>query len=483
MCGITGLICLKGQDCSFELVHAMTALKHRGFNGFGLQVEEENLKAENLKELYGKKLPGNLGIACNRLAVTGEGLQPFQSCDRKISLVHNGEIYNYLEIKEELKLHKFESNTDSEIIVHFLEEQLSKGKTLEKAVHEFMQKARGSYAVILKIGEELYAFRDFVGVRPLWFGTNNDFLAVSSEPKPLRKINIIYPQPLLPGHLLKLSSKGTELGKIFTIQDFRKSIPKKTSLNELKNSLLEAVEIHTRNVKKCGVFFSGGLDSSIVAKLVSEKVKNLELITVGLQDSEDIVSSEIVAKELDLKFSPRIVEKDELPGYVLRCLEHLPFFDQMQLEIGLVEFIASEHAFTKGLKVCFSGQGSDEIFAGYSYYKDAFKSGGEKSVEEMQWGSLDNIWSRNLMRDDLMAMANTVEIRLPFLDSEFLKHAMALPVKEKIFSAQDELRKHALRKIALELGVPKIAAEKPKKALQYGSGLGKEIKKLFSKKS
>lgn len=489
MCGITGIIGL-GNVYS-ELVDAMKQQKHRGLDGFGLQIGDKIFKAKKWKELHSMyyenqdtQLRGmnHIGISCNRLAITGKGLQPFQSQDKKLSIVHNGEIYNFEELRNNLNKNKFVSDTDSEVIVHFLSHELKKGKTIEQACKEFSLKARGSFAVIVLFEKKLYAFRDFIGIRPLWFGKNSQFTAVCSEPKPLRKMDINFPQPLLPGKLLILNSNKIEEKNLFSVLDFKNKIrAKKTNFEKLKNSLIEAVDLRTKNVKKCGVFFSGGIDSSLIALLVGKKVKNVELITVGLENSHDLEASKKAAKELGLKFSPRIVKKSELEKYVFKTLEHLPFFDIMQLQIGIVELIAAEHAFKKGLKVCFSGQGADEIFLGYNYYKDAFLQGKNKVVKEKQWASLENIWNRNLMRDDLMAMSYGIELRLPLLDSVFLENAMQLKVKDNLLNEKDSLRKRTLRKIALEFGLSKSIAFKSKKALQYGSGLGKEIVKLMKK--
>ncbi len=480
MCGIIGLHSSLGENVFSELVDGLFQLKHRGNDSFGIAVKSDAVKVKRVRELQNKFIKGFQGIAHNRLAITGHGLQPFVDEKTGIQLVHNGEIYNFKELKEELKEFNFSSDTDSEVILAFLSNELKKGNPIEKAVFEFMKKANGVYAVLFLFNESIYAFRDIIGEKPLWFGSNNAFTGICSEPKPLRKWNINFPQPLLPGHLLKVNDK-VEVKKIFNLMDFKNLVPKTSSLEKLKNSLLDSVAFRCRELNQVGVFFSAGIDSTLIAKLVSHKVENTKLITVGLKDSEDAKLSEKIAKELGLDLSLRLVEKNELPFYVNKTLEHLPFFDQLQLQIGVVELIASEQAKKENIKVVFSGQGSDEVFCGYSNFKDVLKSKGFNGVQEEIWNSLENIWNRNLIREDLMAMANTIELRLPFLDLEFLKHAMTLPVKEKILSEKDELRKHVLRKLGKEIGLPQEVLDRKKKALQYGSGIGKEVLKLFSK--
>ena len=160
-------------------------------------------------------------------------------------------------------------------------------------------------------------------------------------------------------------------------------------------------------------------------------------------------------------------------------MKALHSFDTMQLGIGIPEFVAGEAASKQGFKVVFSGQGSDEIFAGYSSYKKTLSSQSHKAVEEEMWAALENMWARNLMRDDAVTAAHSLEMRIPFLDLNFLREAMAIPASMKILSKDDTLRKHPIRNLAKKFNVPAIAIQREKKAMQYGSGVAKELEKLF----
>jgi len=208
-------------------------------------------------------------------------------------------------------------------------------------------------------------------------------------------------------------------------------------------------------------------------------VKKTILFTAGLPNSSDIVFADKAANEMGLKLIVCEIQKDELPSLVMQVMRSLSFFDLMQLGIAIPIFVCSKEAKEHKLKVAFSGQGSDEIFCGYSSYQKTLLQKNESEVKEQIWNSLSNMWSRNLYREDIISMHHSLEHRLPFLDLEFLRHAMALPLKEKITSPTDNLRKHAIRKIAKKLKVPAESIMRKKKALQYGSGVQKELSKLF----
>ena len=142
-------------------------------------------------------------------------------------------------------------------------------------------------------------------------------------------------------------------------------------------------------------------------------------------------------------------------------------------------YLAAEAARQANCKVVFSGQGSDEVFAGYSAYKDILAKSGFPAVEEEIWATLSNLWNRNLYRDDALTARHSLELRVPFLDTEFLRQAMAFPASEKIADSTDSIRKHPVRALAREFGLPEYVWKRPKKALQYGSGLGKEVGRLY----
>ena len=146
----------------------------------------------------------------------------------------------------------------------------------------------------------------------------------------------------------------------------------------------------------------------------------------------------------------------------------------MKIGVGMTIYLSCKKIHEDGLKVAISGQGADELFAGYNRYLKSFKTG--KLSEELRY-DIDNMYHVNLERDDAVSMANGVELRLPFLDKNLVEFALNIPVEYKIANEEDTLRKNILRNLGSNLGLPDEFAYRPKKAAQYGTGIDKILRK------
>ena len=149
--------------------------------------------------------------------------------------------------------------------------------------------------------------------------------------------------------------------------------------------------------------------------------------------------------------------------------------------MGLPFYWAAQKAFEAGLNVMLAGQGADELFGGYQrYVKELCKAGSEK-VRETMFKDVISIHESNLERDLKITRSLDVELRLPFASFEVAEFAMSLPVECKMEPKAETLRKLVLRKAALNAGVPQSVAEKPKKAVQYSTGVNDAIKRIAKK--
>ncbi|MFH1588317.1 MAG: asparagine synthase-related protein [Candidatus Diapherotrites archaeon] len=462
MASISFISSKKKKPVSFELLDFLYSQKHRGFDLFEIIFDEGKkeikLSANSLHELTEKinsekiKFTEALGFG-----FFNSQLNEFKSCGFKA--------LNFLEGN----LNEF--RLDGEI---FNEGAFSLLKNLNKSnIHlnlkKFISSARGEFAGAVKLNNSFYFFRDFLGGKPLWFGENSLYFAVASELRALRKLNIAFPQKLKAGHLLEFNGKKFSEKKLFDFSDLHEFEKQKTNLNELIDSLIDSVSIRTKNLRNAGIYFSGGVDSALIAKLVSEKVKKTVLLSAGFEGAQDLEFAKKSAKEMNLDLEIIYLQEKEIPEKVFSTLKTLYLFDEMQLQIALPEFVLAEYCAKNKISTVFSGQGSDELFCGYSEFKSALKESNFKGVQEKIYWFLESMDGRNFYREDMISSKFGLNLRAPLLDLEFVKKAVAFPAKEKIYSFSDELRKHPIREIAKKFGVPKISFERKKKAMQYGS--------------
>lgn len=472
MCSVIGVYSKHDKDVSAEAFVLLSTLSRRGPEAAGVKTPEEEKKGGNADSLL--PLPkGPVVLGHCLLSVTGHAIQPVDS--GKVSVAHNGEIYNY----RAMLPHSPGFSSDAEAIAGFLSVR-SEEKGFEQAVRDFFGEAEGEFAVGVLCNGSLYAFRDFLGIKPLWFGENADLVAFASEPQALSKVGIQMPNPLMPGHLLELSANGARTKKIFTLEDFRKSVPRSHSLQRLYRAFQGSVSVQCAGLERAAVLFSGGVDSSLLAKEVSKHVKGAILFAAGTEGCADFESAELSANALKLPLRKITLDGGEIQRLASRSMEILSRFDAMQIGLAVPELACAEEvARENGLKVVFSGQGSDEVFAGYASYANALRERGFVGVEEDTWSALSRMPLRNFYRDDAIISSMGLELRVPFMAREFLREAMAFPASEKILSPEDILRKHPVRAMARLSGLPDFICSRPKKAMQYGSGVQKTVTRLM----
>ena len=228
-----------------------------------------------------------------------------------------------------------------------------------------------------------------------------------------------------------------------------------------------------------GVVFSGGVDSTILVQICLSLGVKPELYTVGRKGSPDIRFSHEAADIMGLTLYTAQVTEEEVRRCVPLVLEAIEEWNIMKLGVGMATFMAAEQAAENGLRVLLSGQGADELFGGYHRYLELCKEG-PVALQNGLWQDLLQIYGVNLERDDAVAMAHSVELRVPYLDLQVINRAMDIPTHYKIRDQNDQLRKCILREVAAELSVPEFIVKRPKKAAQYGSGIHQLlVKKVF----
>jgi len=242
----------------------------------------------------------------------------------------------------------------------------------------------------------------------------------------------------------------------------------------LKEKLIQAVKSRLPE-EKFGIFFSGGVDSSLIAAIAKIFHKDFVCYAVGFQDDitkppEDIIEAQKVAKKLNLNLKYKIYNLEETEEVIKKThqiLKQVNKTDVVNIGVGAVVLAATELGKEDNINYFFSGLGSEEIFAGYDRHDKV------ANINHECWSGLKYMWDRDLVRDFNLAKELNITIKTPFLDKELITYAMKLPGDWKI---QEEKKKVILREVA-ELFLGQFAWRK-KKAAQYGSCFDKAIAKL-----
>ena len=442
--------------------------------------------------------------------------------------IFNGEIYNFNKLEGFLKENNenfTKSKSDSQLLAnltHYYYNQAVQNKEINEnylleAVKAVIKQLDGDYsfAIYDKDNDDLVVSRDPIGVKPLFYGINDDLKGFASERKALWKVGFKDSQikDLKPGSILcnfeEIDLEDDLINKIIKTDfkelkssygDYKSYLETKDSYDVykelLKDGLYESVEKRVENIVNIGLIFSGGVDSTILALILKSiaqkrekdnnlKPLNIKLYSVGLENSQDIEFSKKIAAELNLDLKTIIIDEGIVKDNVSKVLTAIEDANVMKLGVGMTIYLASKAMHEEGIKVAISGQGADELFGGYNRYLKHFEDNtlfdAYFDLDEEIYHDIANMYHVNLERDDAVSMANGVELRVPFLDKDVIELALDIPAKFKIRDGDDLLRKHILRDLAKDIGVPDYIADRPKKAAQYGSGINKILKKKVLK--
>jgi asparagine synthase (glutamine-hydrolysing) len=376
MCGIAGIVETHPDGSINEAViqQMCQAMVHRGPDDQGLFVK------------------GGVGLGMRRLSIIdlAGGQQPLFNEDKTISIVFNGEIYNFLELRPQLEArgHRFSTHSDTEVIVHLYEEYGS----------ECVQKLRGMFAFALydeRLGR-LLLVRDRLGKKPLHYAFENGRLWFASEIKSilavcpeLAKIDqhalleYMYfgyvPDPatafepihkLPPGYLLEFEKGEVRVRRYWDLPPYATYDPSSEEelLEELERRLAEAVRIRLIADVPLGAMLSGGTDSSTVVGLMARATSQpVKTFSIGFRqaDFNEAPYARLVAQKFGTDHHELIVEPD-LVDTVTQLTAHLeePFADSSMLPTYFICCLARKY-----VKVALSGDGGDEAFAGYDRYR------------------------------------------------------------------------------------------------------------------
>ena len=380
----------------------------------------------------------------------------------------NSEIYN---VKKLNKKHNLKAKNDTELIFDFLNKNLN------------LNELDGVYAFAYKTPDKLILQRDLIGVKPLWFYFDDKTkeIGFASEKKAFikmgfekNKIQELNPRKTFIFNLKtnKLQLKTRPLFKTIPTKDDKNKIKTK-----LKNLLLNAIKKRT-TTQKTGLLLSGGVDSSFIALKLKQLNIPFKCFVAGLdhpsfKESEDVLMAKKLAKKLDLDLEVVKIKLQEVPEVLKEILPLIEDNNVVKAGVALPFYLCAKKAQKKGVKLLISGLGSEEIFAGYKRHENSL------DINKECLAGLRKIYERDLYRDDVITMANNIELRLPFLDKELVKYSLKIPGEYKIATHSKQI----FREVALEEGLPEEFSFRKKKAAQYGSNFDKAIAKLAKKEN
>ncbi|MDO8741476.1 MAG: diphthine--ammonia ligase [Candidatus Woesearchaeota archaeon] len=443
MCGIIGVFGRKDAKALVE--KGMLVLKNRGRDAKGIYFKGNNCVGHLLHSIVGfLKQP-----------LIGKGV-----------FGANCEIYNWKELNKKYSLN---AKNDSDLIFKLLE------KRGIEDIKNILEELDGVYAFFYWIENHIFLARDIIGEKPIWF-SNTDGFAFASEKKALEKSGYLDIVELNPRQILKYNIKENSIQLIN--RDFFKIEPEikdklETIKNNVKSLLIGAVKRRLPETK-FGLLFSGGLDSAVIASILKKLGKKFNCYTAVLEDNEmkqphDLIAAKYAADALGLKLNVVKIKLNDVEKYLKKIVPLIEDSNVVKVGVALTFFEACSRARKDGCKVVFSGLGSEEIFAGYKRHKDS------ANINKECLSGLLKLYERDLYRDDVITMFNSLELRLPFLDKKLVDYCLKIPGEYKIKNNQE---KYILRLAAKDLGLKKEIYERKKKAAQYGSNFHKAIGKL-----
>jgi len=400
----------------------LDALGHRGPNDRGVHVA------------------GKMAFGHTRLSIVdvAGGHQPILGPDGHSGIIGNGEIYNFRQLRRDLvRRHPFKTHSDTEVALHLYRE---KGP-------EAVKELDGMFAFAIFAGDDYMLARDPVGIKPLYYAHRDGCLYFSSELGAMSLAGVDEVHEFPAGHYYTPAHGFVRYYRLPEIHDqiladrgAAETAIRETFRRSVKKRLLADPEIPV------GAFCSGGLDSSLIAAIAAEEIPRLHTFAVGMtdsrgQESEDLIAARLVADHIGSTHHELVFSEDDYYKALSEVIGKLESYDPSLVRCAVPCYFTCKLA-ARHVTVVLTGEGADELFAGYHYMKHL-------PPEELNGECrrlLSTLHNINLQRADRIGMLFSLELRVPFLDKEMIDLAMQIPPELKIYDQdQTKIEKWILR--------------------------------------
>jgi asparagine synthase (glutamine-hydrolysing) len=386
----------------------LDALEHRGPNDRGLHLHPN----------------GVFGHTRLSIVDVARGHQPILIDGEDQGIICNGEIYNFRQIKNQLSpKFRFYTDSDTEVILHLYRE----------IGPECVKHLDGMFAFAIFDGEYFLLARDPIGIKPLYYGYHDGHLYFTSElgAMTLAGVNEVHEFPA--GFYFTPKEGFVRYYQIPEIED--------TLCRDIEETGRLIREKFTKAVRKrlladaevpVGSFCSGGLDSSLVVSIAAENIPRLHTFVVGMKDdkgdlSDDIKAARIAADHIGSIHHELLFTEQDYYDALPRVINKLESYDPSLVRCAVPCYFTCKLA-AEFVTVVLTGEGADELFTGYHYMKNYPES--KLNAEARR--CIQNLHNINLQRADRIGMLFSLELRVPFLDTDMIDLSMKIPSELKI---------------------------------------------------
>lgn len=467
MCGIAAVYAPTDQRVDAEAgVRMLSRLTHRGPDDIGQVAVGET---------------SWLGHTRLSIVDLAGGRQPLG--DRTLWLVGNGEVYNHDDVRQTLDGALFDTASDNEVALHLV---------VERGV-EALAELRGMWAICLAGPENpepeekpdwitFLAARDPIGIKPLYWARRDGQVRFASEIRAFDEDWRWAVETFPPGcawtpegGLVRFADavppEAIDVPKLPGPKEPGAPIPEDI-LRSTREVLADSVDRHMMADVDVGVFLSGGLDSSLIAALAQDFLKargrTLKTFAVGTEGSSDILAARVVAEHLGTEHHEALYDAADAAAALDDVIRSIESFDPSLVRSSVPNWFLARLA-AQHVKVVLTGEGADELYAGYDYYHDDFAEPEDLHGELVR--TIRGLHDLNLQRADRVTMAHGLEARVPFLDREVIAQALSLAPgwKASDTTKPQQLEKRVLRH-AFDGWLPEDILWRPKE--QFGDGSG-----------